>query len=253
LLGTGELRVLCVIPAAGRGTRLGGTIPKVLVEIEAGSRILDAMVRCTQHVADKTVLVVSQQVLAHTGDPVIVDGRRVAHVIQEEPTGMLDAITTTCGEWEHYDVVVVIWGDQVNLNPWTVLGAIRVHGGLPDVVVVPTVNMANPYVQYDFGQGGDLLRIRETREGDTCDASGLGDVGLFVMSSQGLQARAEKYRAQAARSDVTGEVNFLPFLVYLHQNGWDCRTMRIADEGEARGVNTPADLEFARKRRGWSN
>jgi len=48
-----------------------------------------------------------------------------------------------------------------------------------------------------------------------------------------------RYTRIAATGAVTGEVNFLPFLVYLSQQcGWRFETVPVADAVEARGINT---------------
>ncbi|MFD2357171.1 hypothetical protein ACFSTC_59790 [Nonomuraea ferruginea] len=47
---------------------------------------------------------------------------------------------------------------------------------------------------------------------------------------------------------ATGEVNFLPFLPYLSQvRGRPVTVVPVTDPSEARGVNTPDDLDFARQ------
>ena len=44
----------------------------------------------------------------------------------------------------------------------------------------------------------------------------------------------------------TGEANFLPFLPHLARNGWTLRRTHVDDPNEARGINTPEDLDFFR-------
>jgi len=105
----------------------------------------------------------------------------------------------------------------------------------------------NPYVDYLFDDGGRIVRVNQTREGEVCRPNGISDVGLFVLSTLEL---ADHWRAYAAagRGNQTGELNFLPFLAHLSSVClWNTQHFQVSDVREARGINTPEDLAFFRQ------
>jgi len=110
------------------------------------------------------------------------------------------------------------------------------------------VRAPRPYVEYVFDSSGRLTCLRQSREGDLCEPGGFSDIGVFLLS--GGRALCEewlRYRAGSAPGSVTGEINFLPFLVHLSSTaGWPVVRYETDDPDEAVGINTPEDLAFAR-------
>jgi bifunctional UDP-N-acetylglucosamine pyrophosphorylase/glucosamine-1-phosphate N-acetyltransferase len=177
------------------------------------------------------------------------DRKRISIAVQPEPTGMGSAIFQGVEFWRDFEDILVVWGDQVNLSEHTLHETVDVHGKRNGrQCTMPVVELSKPYVQYDFDDDGKLRRIRQTREGDEVDERGWSDVGTFCLSVKGLQAPWSNYSANTQLGRATAEINFLPFLIHLSRLGWHFTRVEVADGGEARGVNTPDDLEFARRR-----
>ncbi|WP_239131537.1 NTP transferase domain-containing protein [Planobispora takensis] len=250
---TGDGRVCAVIPAAGRGTRLGADIPKIMVEVADGVTVWHLLSRRLRPWTEHIHVVLSPEGQAPflrlaAGE---IESGAVSVSVQDEPRGMGDAVFGAAGRWEAYDSILVVWGDQVNLSAETVGRVVRDHrtataGGRPGLTV-PLVPMAEPYVEYEVTDSG-LVEVRMSREGEACRPGGLSDVGMFCLGADGLPAAWERYLAGAVPGAVTGEVNFLPFLPFLSQEcGWRMTAVPVADPDEARGINTRADLEFARR------
>ncbi|HVT73246.1 MAG TPA: NTP transferase domain-containing protein [Lacunisphaera sp.] len=242
-----------MVPAAGRGSRLGADVPKVFVEILPGLTIWDAVRRHLAPVVDHLVLVLSpggREFVATHRDRLRPDAfDRTSLGQQAEPRGMGDAIFGVADLWGGYDDIVVVWGDQFNVSPATYRGALAVHAALPrPALALPVVRAPRPYVEYVFDRGGRLTAVRQSREGDTCAAQGFSDTGVFILSAGApLLAAWRDYLATNPRGAATGEVNFLPFLVHLSlAAGWPVGRHEISDPGEAVGINTPEELAFAR-------
>ena len=238
------LRTWAVIPAAGLGSRLGLDRPKILapVDEDRGETIWSILEAKLKPLTDRI-----QVVLSPSGAKWF-HGVDADIAIQDVPLGMGDAVFRGSSSWAA-DRILVVWGDQVNLSSETFARTLRVHADAKrPAFVLPRVWNQKPYVQYDFNERGDVTRVRQTREGDVTDAAGWSDVGLFCLSTGGLQSLWREYLATAARGSATGEINFLPFLPFLSGRGWTCATWDVTDPDEARGVNTPSDLEFARER-----
>ncbi|MGE0255777.1 MAG: NTP transferase domain-containing protein [Alphaproteobacteria bacterium] len=246
------MSVCAVVPAAGRGTRLGLDRPKILAPLTASETIWSVLRAKLLAVADRVHVVVAPDGLAAMraatrDDP---DAGRLSLSVQERPTGMGDAIFGCHDAWRDATTLLVVWGDQVFVSDATLRAAVGRHGGAARRLVLPVVSLPEPYVEYVFAPGGGLDGVRQTREGDRCAPGGLGDVGTFALSPCGLAGAWRDYRAGAARGARTGEVNFLPFLPFLAAAGWAVEPLMVADAREARGVNTPDDLAYFRNLQG---
>ncbi|HUN58476.1 MAG TPA: NTP transferase domain-containing protein [Candidatus Binataceae bacterium] len=243
------MNICAVVPAAGRGTRLGGEGPKLLTQIGNGQTIWSILSRNLLAVAAEVNVVVSPE-----GEPAIREAvereglaNRVFLSIQASPTGMGDAIFCGFPIWSHADMVLVVWGDQVFVSQDTMRLTCALHGGAARTVILPVVRLAQPYVEYVFSSDERLEAVRESREGDVCAPDGFGDIGTFALSVEGLRVAWTQYLKQMHRGAETAETNFLPFLPYLASVGWTVRRLAVTDQREARGINTPDDLEFFRR------
>lgn len=242
-------RVCAVIPAAGRGSRLGLDQPKILVEIGDGVTVWRLLHRRLRPHVDRLHAVVSpaaeQAFRRHAASEI--RAGEVSVSVQKVPTGMGDAIFGSADHWRAYGTILVVWGDQVNLSAATVRRVVAAHRSTGPAVTIPLVSMPDPYVEYEL-DGDSLVRVRQSREGDHCRPGGLSDIGVFCLSTGGLVAAWERYLAGADPGATTGEVNFLPFLPHLSSvEGWPLAVVPVADVAEARGLNTLADLSYARQ------
>lgn len=245
MTGSTPPSVCAVIPAAGLGSRLGLPGPKLLVEVADGLTIWDVLAARLSPVTEHRHLVVSPQALATVRARVSPD---TTVSVQSSPRGMGDAVFSAARVWSAYDAILIAWGDQAHVAADTVR---RVADGLrtpgPSRVVLPLVRVEEPYVQYDF-DGPTLTRVRQSREGDVCDPYGLSDVGVFGLSTAGLEAAWWDYLTDPDLGAGTGELNLLPFLLFLSQRrGWPVHVVPVHDPDEARGVNTPEDLAYTRR------
>jgi bifunctional UDP-N-acetylglucosamine pyrophosphorylase/glucosamine-1-phosphate N-acetyltransferase len=239
-------RICAVIPAAGRGTRLGLGVPKILVEVADGVSVWRLLYRRLRpHVAHLHVIVSPDAEAGFRQHAAAeIRGGTASVSVQQAPTGMGDAIFGAARHWQPYGAILVVWGDQANLSAATVRRVVQEHRS---GFTIPLVPMSDPYVEYELA-GAALVRVRQSREGDECRPGGLSDIGVFCLSTDGLAAAWADYLTGAAAGASTGEVNFLPFLPYLSRvHGWPVTVVPVTDPGEARGINTVDDLEYARQ------
>lgn len=233
------MRICAVIPAAGRGTRLGSDLPKVLTPLTAAQTIWSILHAKLSPLVDHIHLVLSPD-----GAAVFPElPENVTRSIQPSPIGMGDAIFRGHETWSAYDAVLIVWGDQAFVSSDTLARAVAALGAPPQSGVLPVTRMTEPYVEYVWN-GDRLTTVRQSREGDVCTPNGLSDVGTFLLSTNGLDAAWQDYLVQAPRGSQTGEINFLPFLPFLADNGWSILPLDVPDATEARGINTKDDLAF---------
>ena len=233
------MRVCALIPAAGRGSRLGTDTPKILAPLNEQDTIWSILHAKLAPLVDHIHLVLSP------------DGAKAfpplpAHVsvgIQPEPLGMGDAIFGAGAVWSSFDAVLIVWGDQVFVSTGTLRRALDTLSSPARHAVLPVTRMEQPYVEYRFDET-KLVKVLQSREGDQTRAGGFSDVGTFLLGTAGLTEIWQRYLAIAPRGSATGEINFLPFLPFLSAQGWTMTPLEVADPVEARGINTKEDLAF---------
>ena len=239
-------RICAVVPAAGRGSRLGVNTPKILTPLGEGRSVLSVLCRKLLTVADHINLIVSPEGYTPITAAIAREGlaNRTTLSIQPEPVGMGDAIFCGYPVWSQAGSILIVWGDQVFVSTGTLRTGCLLHAGEDRTLLIPVAAMAQPYVEYIFASDDRLIAVKQSREGEVCAPGGFGDVGTFVLSVEGLREQWLGYTASAAVGVATGEVNFLPFLPYLSAKHWKVRRFAVADEREALGINTPQDLAF---------
>jgi bifunctional UDP-N-acetylglucosamine pyrophosphorylase/glucosamine-1-phosphate N-acetyltransferase len=230
-----------IVPAAGRGTRLRSTTPKLLHPV-AGRPMIEHVLDRYHRVVDRIIVVVSPAIADAVARGSI--GYDVEWLVQPEPTGMLDAILVPHRTIRRLSprYVWVTWCDQVAVTASTVSELARRTGAdAAAAVVFPTVRQQPPYVHWVRDPGGRVVGVRQRREGDRMPQVGESDVGLFAVRADTYLDELPVYRDAAPTGEGTAERNFLPFVPWMASRS-RVETFPGRDPIEARGINTPADL-----------
>jgi bifunctional UDP-N-acetylglucosamine pyrophosphorylase / glucosamine-1-phosphate N-acetyltransferase len=246
------MAICAVVPAAGKGSRLGASTPKLLVEILPGLTVWDIIEEKLSKFVDNIHVIMSP------------DGKRLLeqHIqlkepsipvsigVQSSPLGMGDAIFSNVSYWEEFEDILIMWGDQAYVAKGTIQTSILQHSrsSSKQNCTIPVVSMKAPYVDYVFSEGQGLINVLQSREGEICREVGYADVGTFVMSTLELNNAWKQFVKGAPVGGYTSEVNFLPFLPWLSSKGWKVKQVVCLNQDETRGINNPDDLEFIRSK-----
>ncbi len=233
-------RRVLVVPAAGRGSRLGGSVPKALVEV-AGRPMLAWLLSLYRPWIAGLVVVAHPSTRDAILDVVNGAGVPSAMVVQTEPTGMLDAVLLGCeaaARWSP-DRIWITWCDQIAVHPQT-LARLADNEGVSSVAL-PLIARDSPYIHFDRDAAGRIVGVRQRREGHVMPARGDSDMGLFSMSAHAASVDLPAFAGAATADAVTGERNFLPFIPHAAAHGTVVTTTATEDI-EAVGVNTPEEL-----------
>ena len=234
---------LLVVPAAGTGSRLGNTKPKLLVPVN-GRTMIEHILDLYRGVADRAVVVVSPGSLSLAKAQLEQAPLSVKLVVQREPSGMLDAILLARDEVETAAPrrVLITWCDQVAIHPATVAGVAEAARRVPEPdLVLPTNRGPNPYVHLRRGEDGQIADVLHRREGDSMPAVGESDAGVFDLSLRCFCEWLPQYAAAPAIGARTGERNFVPFVAWVARRGVVV-TVPCREPEEAVGINTPEEL-----------
>jgi bifunctional UDP-N-acetylglucosamine pyrophosphorylase/glucosamine-1-phosphate N-acetyltransferase len=230
-----------LIPAAGRGSRLGFEHPKILFPI-AGATILEWLVALLKPLCGRFVFVLSPS--GATPVEQVASGLlrgRYAIAVQPEPLGMADAIQCGLAQVETRHTLIV-WGDQVALRPASLEFLMRLHQGIAQpAAVCPTLWRDHPYIHFERVESGRVSRVLQAREGDPMPERGESDSGVFLFRTEALQQYLPRLLASSeCIGRKTGELNFLPIFPMLDR----LITAPIMTESESIGVNSPADAAY---------
>jgi len=231
---------LLIVPAAGRGSRLGSTEPKILTRV-AGLTMLDHLERIYRRRAGHLVVIAHPSFADRVRGRLAAFGWRGTVIEQHEPTGMLDAIQLARPEVLRVnpDRVWITWCDQIAMRPQSIARMMELEGRDPDVdVLMPTSRGPEPYTHVERDETGLVTRFLQRREGDAMPAEGESDAGLFSLSRRAFLEDLNWFAGAAPQGSSTAERNFVPFIVGRRIATFPC------DPIEATGVNTPEELRL---------
>lgn len=221
-----------IVPAAGRGSRLGFDRPKILYPV-AGRPILEWIRDVVSPWCSRMIVVASP-----SGAPYFEDC-----VVQPEPLGMADAIRCALPRVETTHSLI-IWGDQAAVRPASIAACVEMHEASGALATLPTVMRANPYIHFKRDATGRVLRVLQAREGDAMPEVGESDAGVFCFRSIALRRLlGEMERSGSGIGARTGEFNFLPVFPLAARVEGGLLTPSVITEEESIGVNTVEDAQ----------
>ena len=229
-----------VIPAAGKGSRLGYSQPKILYPI-LQKPMLHWLCEMLEPLCAHLVVVASpdgRQAIEHAASPA------VQVCIQDQPRGMADAVWAA-KPWVSTPYCLVLWGDQIGLRRHTVQACMTAHGSRRNALLtLPSLLKSNPYIHFLRDAQARLLAIQQAREGEIEAPVGENDCGVFLFRTQALfDILHEARQHQVGVGKQTGEFNLLPLLPQFERGAGSVMTIRIEAEEETWGVNTPEDAQ----------
>ncbi len=239
-------RCVAIVPAAGLGSRLGHPGAKLLYEVD-GAPILCHLERQLASVVDGIVLVVSPQGEGPIGKQARMLATPIELAIQPQPLGMADAVLAARSAplAGAADLRLIVWGDQVTVQARTLQRLITLLEETGADLALPTRTRSRPYIHFQRDRSGRPVRVLQARENDPMPAIGETDCGAFlVRSTRFFEDLAGYLASPSERGAVTGEVNFLPFLV-APAGFQRIACLRGVDPRETLGVNTAEEAALA--------
>jgi len=227
-----------VILAGGRGTRMGGAVPKVLVELAGLPLLLHVLGACRAAGVARCVVVAGEhetRIRRAVGEGIVV-------VRQPRPRGTGDALRTARAALAGFEGdLLVLVGDAPLVSPelLVALRADRRRRGDAATLATARFPTTPPYGRVVRGAGGEVLRVVDEASASP-EERAIEEVSTYPFCLDA--ARALPLLDELAADPATGEV-LLPDLVgRLVAHGERVSALEVADPWQTLGVNTPEDL-----------
>jgi bifunctional UDP-N-acetylglucosamine pyrophosphorylase / glucosamine-1-phosphate N-acetyltransferase len=238
-----------IIPAAGKGSRLGYEQPKVLFPIQ-GKPILFYLFKNFAPFVSRAIVITSP-----AGREEIEKATRelnpkftVEFAEQRTPVGMVDAILCASPLISLKENILLVWGDQVLLSQKTISNAIQTFEAsakLRKRCVLPTISLKNPYIHFERDSQGKIENCRMRREGVKMPTVGESDAGFFILSGALIKDELQAFfKDPNSKGIKTGEVSFPPFFAHVAKQNIPVLTSIVETPQETIGLNDKNDLEI---------
>jgi bifunctional UDP-N-acetylglucosamine pyrophosphorylase/glucosamine-1-phosphate N-acetyltransferase len=231
-----------IVLAAGEGTRMKSTIPKVLHTI-GGRSLVGHALRAARGIGPEHLAVVvrherdqvAEHVLEHDPDVLIADqddvkgtGRAVECALEALPPGLEGTI-------------VVTYGDVPLLTSETLRGLVAVHDASHDAVTLITATLPDPtgYGRVLRDGDGTVAAIVEQKDA-TDEQRAISEVnsGLYAFDAVLLRAAL----AEVGTDNVQGEKYLTDVIAVARSRGLGVRAYPVDDLWQTEGVNDKVQL-----------
>ncbi len=228
-----------VVLAAGKGTRMKSSLPKVLHRA-SGRPLIEYVLRSADALNPASVTVV----IGHGADSIreALAGRGLELVVQKPQIGTAHAVLQTeqvLGR--KTGTLLLLSGDVPLLGPEALRRLVATHDQAAAVATVLTATVERPY---GYGrivrtQAGDIARIVEERDASPAERA-IREInsGVYAFDLAPLWDALRSIAAENAQGEY-----YLPDLVGIYRRRkLPVATMAVAEPREIRGINSRTEL-----------
>ncbi len=238
------MEIAAVVLAAGLGTRMNSSLPKVL-HLIYGKTMLQHVLDVLKGLSPEKILVV---VGRHSNDikKYITDTEKILFVIQKKAKGTADAIKQALPHLlEFKKTILVVNGDTPLITRETIKNFLSLHKKKKNSISVLSFLSKEPF---SYGRilrdsSGRVIRIIEEKDA-TSEQKEIKEVnsGLYAIEHDAL-----KLINEIKMNKSKGEYYLTDIIHLANKMGFKIEAFNIGAEEELTGVNTPDELEKVRK------
>ncbi len=231
----------CVILAAGKGTRMKSTLPKVMHQLAGQSLISHVLTSLAPLMPIRTVVVVSPK-MNSVSDVVRAENSSAKIVLQNEQLGTGHAVRAAQFELAGCEGnILVLYGDTPLITTQTLARILDAANSSELVVLGMRANNPSGYGRLLVDENGRLEKIIEERDATPEQKLiTLCNSGVMVVCGKHLLSLLEKLTP----NNKAGEYYLTDIVAMASDNGINCHVVE-ADESELAGINTRWQLANA--------
>lgn len=235
--------LLAVILAAGKGTRMKSTLPKVLHRIGGKPMVEQVLDAATKAGAKRSVIVVG-----FGGERVEETlGAKAEYVVQAEQLGTGHAVMQVSPLLQDFDgTIMVLCGDTPLLRGETLARLVTEHQKSKASATVLTARVTDPtgYGRVIRDASGQVLKIVEQKDADSQErAVNEINTGIFCFERVALFDALSKVDC----NNVQGEYYLTDVIAILAKNKSNVQAVLVDDYEETLGINSRVQLADAEK------
>ncbi len=225
-----------VILAAGKGTRMKSSLPKVLHRL-AGRPLLQHVVDAAETVNDANILVVT----GHGAEEVKsgICGDRLRYIEQMEQLGTAHAVSQAAPLLDSEGVALILYGDVPLIDSETIAGML--HKVSDRSMSLLTVELGDPtgYGRIVRDDNGQVMAIVEQKDASR-EQLQISEVntGVLALPSHCLQ----EWLPQIGNENAQGEYYLTDIISIARNAGFQIETLQPQSIEEVEGVNNRLQL-----------
>jgi HAD superfamily hydrolase (TIGR01509 family) len=243
-------KTISVIPAAGKGSRLGFDKPKILYPI-LNSTPLKVIYEKIRPLSSKIFIIANPQGSPHIIKYISEQNLDAQIIIIENSLGTADSILAaeeSCQK-SNEESILIIWGDQIGILQSSLQNSLASHQQNNSDLSIPVVLKYDPYIHLQRNEEGIIIDVLRKRFTDYMPEYGENDSGIFIVKKQilfdALKIMKERYLAVASRNkDYRIEFDFLDIIPFISMQNKRILTLPYIHEYEAIGMNTLDEVRF---------
>lgn len=233
------MNIFPIILAAGQGTRMRSSLPKVLHPI-AGKPMLQHVVDACSALQSSNAVCHMAIVYGHGGELVRerIEGENLNWALQSQQLGTGHAVSQAIHLVDADDVVLIAYGDVPLIRPATLQ---RLAQGLQDsALCILTTELADPK---GYGRivrnAGQVQRIVEEKDADDAERQ-IREVNTGFIAARG--ADMKRWLQQLTPQNAQGEYYLTDCVSLAVAEGGSINTVLCADPVEVEGANNRVQL-----------
>lgn len=235
----------CVILAAGKGTRMRSSLPKVMHKV-MGKPMLMNVVDTTLAARAQKIIVVTSPDMEPVRDQVKnAYGSKVHNAVQQKQLGTGDAVKAALSTLSGFSGnVMVLYGDTPLISEETILSMAKILDSAPKTAVTVLgmeIHTPNAYGRLVLDKKGNIERIVEVKDATEKEKK-------ITWCNSGVMAiRAAvlpKLLAKLDNKNANGEFYLTDVVKHARAAGHSC-SMFTTDPKELLGVNSRVELAMA--------
>ena len=234
-------KAAAIVLAAGQGTRMKSTLPKVLHEIGGRPMIGHVLDRLAEIGPDRVAVVIGPG-----ADAVSEAAAPVPTVVQDAPLGTAHAVLAAREFLAGFDGdVLVLFGDTPLLTADTIRLLIETRRSPADPAVVTLGFRPDDTAEYGrliTDEEGRLLAIVEHRDADE-EIRKIGFCNAGIMAADGRHLLS--LLDAVGNDNAKGEYSLTDVVEIARSRGLACAVTEAADPDEVMGVNARSELAVA--------